>query len=148
MPGRPGRRPFPRPGYHLERKPRYTLAIIGGAMTVGLELINAAGGYAFKSSYMAIPVYGPFVAASRTFDEIGRGACSPDWLCNLGDAIIGLYGALFVLDGLAQLAGPALVVAGLVTKHDVEVLNVPRVRIVPFAPGRGDGFGLAVAGTF
>jgi hypothetical protein len=62
------------------------------------------------SAQLKIPVVGPWIALGKS------GCASDDTACGAGT--IGVRGALYVLDGLAQLAGLGLIVEAIVMKTE------------------------------
>ena len=124
----------PRTGFHLERRPRWGLIIAGLGMFVGTSVINLGIGLDTVGQ-LAIPVYGPLYVGGTLL-----AANSGGWA-----AIAVPAGFWLIVDGLAQVAGLALVIAGAVGR-EVEVPDQPSVAVSPMLlPGGG---GLAVVGRF
>jgi hypothetical protein len=89
-------------------------------IAVGLALAGSAWGVSFACATnwnlvpgareLKIPVVGPWIALGKS------GCASDDPEC--ADALIGVRGALYVVDGLVQLAGTALIVQGIIMKTE------------------------------
>lgn len=96
--------------------PLVRLKLIGA----GLLISGAAWGAAFGSArnwptvpgsrYLGIPIVGPWMA-------LGKSGCATDDPGCSG-ATIGVRGAMYVLDGIAQLAGLALITEAIVMKTE------------------------------
>ncbi len=101
-----------------------------------LPAIPAAG---TRDKSLLVPIAGPFI-------ELGRLDFSPsieDRGFAAGAAV------LLVIDGLAQTAGAAMLLAGLTTKREVLVRNDvagATVRVTPLTMGHG-GAGIGLVGT-
>jgi hypothetical protein len=91
-----------------------------GPLGFGLAISGGAWGAAFACAYnwplvpgsaqLKIPVVGPWIALGKS------GCASDDPLCSAGT--IGVRGALYAIDGIAQVAGLALIVEGIVMKTE------------------------------
>jgi hypothetical protein len=120
------------PGYRLKSEPRTGL-VIGGAVTLGTVWISTILAASIVDAVrnadrekdeprdngaapLFIPVFGPFIAIS-TLDAEGPGT------------------TLLVMDGLAQGAGAAMLIAGLTAERKVWVRQVGNVelRLAPVA---------------
>ena len=117
-------------GYHPERRTRTGL-VIAGAVTfsVAYALPAIAATYS-KGKTLAIPIAGPFIDVGRTGFSFDPGA-----------AIV------LVVDGLAQAAGVAMLIAGVVGKRELvrdEVAGAT-VRVTPMGMGYG-GMGIGIVG--
>lgn len=96
--------------------PIVRLELIG----VGLLITGGAWGASFASAVNAptipgseqlkIPIAGPWIALGKS------GCASDDTACS--GATVGVRGALYVLDGIAQLAGLALIAEAIVMKTE------------------------------
>jgi hypothetical protein len=126
-------------GYHPEMQYRKGL-IIGGAITFGLlYLLPAIPATMTRDKSLVVPVAGPFIQLahldfSPSIEDRGFAA---------GAAV------LLVIDGLAQTAGAAMLLAGLTTQREVLVRNDVAgvtVRVTPLTMGYG-GAGIGLAGT-
>jgi hypothetical protein len=126
-------------GYHFDEQSRKGL-IVGGAvtfgtmysLTAGLGLVGMAfGGTGQGAEIFLIPLAGPFIATQTA----GNTPAST---------------ALLVADGLLQVGGVAMLVAGIVARETVLVRNdVARGFLMPtpmtFGPNSG---GIGLVGTF
>ena len=126
-------------GYHPEKELRTGL-IIGGAITFGLMyLLPAVPAAMTRDKSLVVPIAGPFIQLGHLDFTPGiedRGFTS-------GAAV------LLVIDGVAQAAGAAMLLAGLTTKRDVLVRNDVAgvtVRVAPLTMGHG-GTGIGLVGT-
>ena len=156
--------PIP-PGYHLEQH-RWRGLILGGLVTFG-----AAYAYAFASAavngfgngegWLILPVIGPWAALASRSSPCNI-ADVPDF--NTGKVIVqkciddvqaeGVRLTLIAFDGVMQVMGAGLLVAGLVTyqtelvRDDLKLdQRAVRWRVGPRSFGRA-GFGLGVDGAF
>jgi hypothetical protein len=130
-----------------------------GVIGIGLLISGGAWGAAFGSAtawplvpgsaQLKIPVAGPWIALGKS------GCASDDQGCSAGT--IGVRGALYVLDGIAQIAGLALIAEGIVmkteSKPDKKASAFPSLRVgnvemtaLPVATPMMHGLG--VVGTF
>jgi hypothetical protein len=88
-------------GFHYELRPRYGL-VIGGSITFGVFWMTSVSiGIGFSDYALVVPVIGPFL-------DIHPG----------NDGITNMY---LMLDGLAQTAGMAMLLAGALTRKKVLV---------------------------
>jgi hypothetical protein len=145
----PARRP--RLGFHFELRPRWWLLETGVAM-FGFSWVTV-GGAALSTEVptLAIPIGGALYHGGRLLKVSGsvcNDSASSDFgdLCRFGQGLVVFAGILLVLDGLAQLAGIVMAVAGVATHEQAEVPDAPRVWVAPVATKGGAG--LAVAGVF
>jgi hypothetical protein len=123
----------PPPRVHYELRPRYGL-VSSGAVLFGVTwAVTATVAYIGNEGWLAVPIAGPVIELARC------STCGTD----AGARTLYLFG---ILDGLAQAAGIAMVIAGLTTHHRVAVYDTPRLSLVP-TPLRG-GAGLAALGRF
>jgi hypothetical protein len=131
-------------GYHRERRLRHGF-IIGGALpfailyTVSifvaatLQADSASTGGTNNANLLYIPGIGPFLAPSST-------GCPGGCVDNR---------ALFIVDGLGQCTGLAMLVAGVTVRRTILVRDRPRgVGIVPMPFVGTHGAGLSWIGTF
>lgn len=129
------------PGYHVEAKPDTTLLVLGSldlGLGYGLGVAVAAEAkFANKSGYMLVPVAGPWITYAVRTPEC------PGSQENDNCLIAPLVTAGFVLDGLAQGLGAAVVVMQLAFPSK---RLVPNTAFVPYAAR--DGAGLTVVGRF
>lgn len=123
------------PGYHADTRVRKGL-VIGGAVTFGVmyllsALVGAAindtddaFGHKESGSLLFIPVLGPFLQMGKTDSSTGK--------------------VTLAIDGLAQGAGAAMLIGGLVAPKTVLVRNdLAEISIVPMQVGiSGSGAGL------
>jgi hypothetical protein len=96
--------------------PLVRLKLIGFGLLIG----GAAWGASFASArnwptvpgskYLGIPIAGPWMA-------LGKSGCATD-VPNCSGATVGVRGAMYVLDGIAQLAGVALIAEAIVMKTE------------------------------
>jgi hypothetical protein len=126
-------------GYHPELQMRKGL-IIGGAVTFGaMYLIPAAATLTSNDKSLLVPIAGPFIELGHLdFSSGGE---------NHGFAQ--LAAVVLVIDGLAQTAGAAMLLAGLTTRKEVLVRNdvaEATVRVTPLTMGYG-GAGIGIVGT-
>ncbi|MDB4942850.1 MAG: hypothetical protein JWP97_2384 [Labilithrix sp.] len=122
-------------GYHPEQRTRTGL-VVGGAVTLGVMwMISALVGAAINDvehsdggDFLYIPVLGPFLQMTRTDSSSGN--------------------MVLAIDGIAQGAGAAMLIGGIVAPRTVLVRNdLAEVRVTPMKVGR-DGTGLGLTGTF
>ena len=122
--------------------------IIGGAVTLGtlyaISLSVAAGGnFDSSNGWLAVPVVGPFgwLAARKA------PACTYayDVSCDSDESS---KRTMVVLDGLGQVAGAALLIAGvaITRKHLVLVNPQEAIVVAPYASSTGSG--LRLVGRF
>jgi hypothetical protein len=124
--------PTPQPRFRTVEQPRY------GLMTAGLVIfgaswsINALSGYLGGEWRLAVPIAGPLMFAHNldTNDDFATRTAI----------------AFLVLDALVETAGAAMFLAGLLTHHQVRVMEHAKIMVVPTA-GIG-GVGLAALGRF
>jgi|SRR5579871_5746670 len=119
----------PRQPIRYEERPRYGLLIAGAAVLGGTYLLSVtftamADSCGFSNCNndwpMYIPLLGPFL-------EIGR--------LSSGDSGLSV---LLVMDGLAQVGGLVMMIAGGLTHHKVAVY-ADRVNVLPWATATGGG---------
>jgi hypothetical protein len=122
------------PGYQKEERRGRRGPIIGGAVTFGSLYMLTALAVSMTSDsdpttqVLLVPVFGP--------------------LLRLADDKEGPEATILALDGLGQLTGLALLIAGLTSKRTVLVRREPAVRIEPRPLGVRGGAGVALGGTF
>jgi hypothetical protein len=110
----------PPPGYHTESRIRTGMAVGGGVMLGAAYLISAGVGAAGMTDDnrgldpLFVPVVGPFVTLStaRVFHR------TDDGLAYVGKVFGGIG---LILDGVVQVAGLSLLVAGLAAQKQVVV---------------------------
>ena len=126
-------------GYHPEKQYRKGL-IIGGAITFGLMyLLPAIPASMTSDKSLLVPIAGPFIELGHLSFSSNR----EDRGFAAGAAV------LLVIDGLAQTAGAAMLLAGLTTKREVLVRDDvagATVRVTPLTMGYG-GAGIGLVGT-
>ncbi len=120
-------------GYHAETRVRRGL-IIGGAIPLGIMYtLSVLAGAALNDTgeggeFMYVPVLGPFLQMTKTDNSAGS--------------------TILALDGLTQVAGAAMLVAGLTIPKTVLVRNdLAQIRVTPMPLGQRGG-GLGFVGTF
>jgi hypothetical protein len=124
--------PGPPPRFRTIEQPRY------GLMTAGLVVfgaswsINALSGYLAGEWRVAVPIAGPLMYAHS--------------IDNNGDFTTRTAVTFLVLDALVETAGAAMFLAGLLTHHQVRVMEHAKLNVVPTA-GIG-GVGVAAFGRF
>ena len=140
--------PIP-PDAHLDDRPNLPLLITGPSLLGAAWLSSIFGFFAgircvdyfdcsSPSGWLFVPVVGPWVALVGS-DASERG---------------GVYQAVLVVDGLAQVGGLAMLAAGVLVRHPVVVTRMPvygretapRWTVLPGAPGSQAG--LSVSGQF
>jgi hypothetical protein len=141
--------PIPR-GYALqEYHPRGL--IIGGAVTLGvLYLVSftvaSSNNFNTANGWLAVPVIGPFgwLATRKAPTNLcGSGTYTYD--CNYNDDS-GNRTAV-ALDGLGQIAGAAMLVAGLaITRKHLVLIDQTEVMVAPYSSSTGSG--LRIFGRF
>jgi len=120
------------PGYHLETRVRKGL-VIGGAVTFGsmylltaltAAAINDSRGSA-NGSLLYIPVAGPFLYLGEAGSQSGK--------------------LVLIIDGVAQAAGAAMLIAGIAAPKTIAVRNdLAKIEITPvLGPGSA-----GIVGTF
>jgi hypothetical protein len=134
-------------GYHLETRPRMGL-VIGGSVLLGTTYTPMAVAGVFVAvsgepagALGAIPVAGPFVVAGL----INRGSSGGD-----GGGAGALITSLLIVDGLAQTAGAAMLIAGLASPRRVAVRDrgaTVTVMPTPLSFGKNSA-GFGIRGTF
>jgi hypothetical protein len=156
--------PIP-PGYHLE-KHHWRGLVIGGLVTFGVAYAYAlasaaANGFGNGEGWLALPVLGPWGALGARRSPCNIGAV-PNF--DTGKAVVqkciddvqaeGVRLTVIAFDGVMQLMGAGLLVAGLVTgetqlvRDDLHLdQRASRWRVGPRAFGR-TGLGLGVDGAF
>jgi hypothetical protein len=125
-------------GYHEEQR-RTRGAIIAGSVLLGVSYL---GGVSFNvlagGGYGAIPIAGPFVGV---YVE-SKGSAN-------ASGFGGVPVSLLVVDGLAQVSGLAVLVAGLVPQRVLVTDCIVKARLTPTPLRFGkSGAGIAIAGTF
>lgn len=128
---------------------------------IGLLITGAAWGASFASgqnwptvpgaSDLKIPVVGPWMA-------LGKSGCASDETdCEGAGAKIGVRAALYVIDGIAQLAGLALIAEAIVMKTEPAkkkgasspfALRLGKVELTPVPVSTPTMTGLGFVGTF
>jgi len=138
--------PIP-PGYRLVTRKRRGL-IIAGSIVTGVPwafgVMGAVGNdFQDNTGLLLIPVIGPWaLLATNTARD---GSCGPtDSFCDASKA--SLRSAL-VLDGIVQLAGASMFVAGMFFPRTRLVRRDVVVSVVPTTLGHG-GYGIGALGTF
>ena len=140
--------PIPR-GYMLqEYHPRGL--IIGGAVTLGVLYaislsVASSNDFNTANGWLAVPVIGPFgwLAARKTPSNI-CGTGSYTYSCNNDDS--GNRTAV-ALDGMGQVAGAAMLIAGLaITRKHLILIDQSEVMVAPYASSTGSG--LRIFGQF
>jgi hypothetical protein len=91
------------------------------------------GGLVFGEGAMAIPVVGPFIEMSK----VQRDA----------DGASG-WGGLLLMDGLVQVAGVTMLIAGIATRHPVTVYERGDVKVSVAPTASMASAGLGAVGTF
>jgi hypothetical protein len=120
-------------GYHVETRVRRGL-IVGGAVPLGImytlsALVGAGMNDAGEGGeFLFVPVVGPFLQMTQTGTSVGN--------------------TLLAIDGLTQVAGAAMLVAGITVPKTVWVRNdLGSVRVTPMPIGHRGG-GVGFVGTF
>lgn len=141
-------RPIP-PGYALdEYHPRGL--IIGGAITLGTLWaisfsVASSNDFSAANGWLAVPVIGPFGwLATRKTPRCESTSYSYDY-CNSDESS---NRTLVAFDGIGQVAGAAMFVAGLAITRKRLVLIDPQASfaVAPYASSRGSG--LQLVGQF
>jgi len=140
--------PIPR-GYVLqEYHPRGL--IIGGAVTLGVLYaislsVASSNNFNTANGWLAVPVIGPFGwLATRKAPSNICGSGTFTYSCNNDDS--GNRTAV-VLDGMGQVAGAALLIAGLaITRKHLVLIDQSEVMVAPYASSTGSG--LRIFGQF
>lgn len=125
--------------YRYENKPRYALVgagagVFGGAYLIGV-VFAAAYEFRNKSSWLAAPIIGPWVHLqqrdwSDCEDDSDFGfACTDE---ELADILIGVF---VTFEGVAQLGGIAMFIAGFAAPKQVAVPVAVRPLVSPSAKG-------------
>lgn len=117
-----------------ELRPRTGLAIAGGAVFGGTYLASTVVASFIDDKSLAIPVVGPFVEMAMLSANSGSSASS-----------LAPVHFILLMNGLAQSAGVAMLIAGLATKQKVPLYR-PRFCISPYAAQAGAG--LVASGRF
>ena len=128
-------------GYHADTRVRTGL-VVGGAVTFGVMYLFSVlagsvmndvanrpyGSSSARGDFLFVPVVGPFLQLTKTDSSSGY--------------------TILVIDGAAQAAGAAMLIAGITSPRTVLVRNdLAEVRVTPMKVGeRGNGIGLV--GTF
>jgi hypothetical protein len=135
-------KPIPH-GFHPEKGMNRNM-VISGVVTasVGYALSAVMGlGVQGRGYYATIPFVGPFVAAATI-----RGCTGTGFLCDVSNGLVNDARAVWVLNGVAQITGTALVIAGLTSHKWTLVPDERRVMPVPMIGPGTTGMGLV--GTF
>ncbi len=127
---------------------RWRALVAGSGMTLvaygGSALMGALWDQVPGSDMLFIPVAGPWIA-------LGQSGCAPDEETTPGqgdcEALIGLRAALFIVDGLVQAAGLAIVGEGIFMKTE-DPDAPPKAAILPMPIVTENSIGLGVMGTF
>ena len=122
------------PGYHADTRVRKGL-VIGGAVTFGsmylLSVLVASTANDIQkdsATLLYVPVLGPFLQMGKTDSSSGK--------------------TILAIDGLAQAAGVAMLIGGLVSPKTVLVRNdLAEISVVPMRVGT-DGSGAGLVGKF
>jgi hypothetical protein len=127
--------PTPPARFRTIEQPRYGLMIAGLVVFGASWSINALSGYVGGEWRLAVPIAGPLMLAHNldTNDDFGtRTAIS-----------------FLVLDALVETAGAAMFLAGVLTHHQVRIMEHARITVVPTAGIAGIGStGVAAFGRF
>jgi hypothetical protein len=156
--------PIP-PGYHLEKR-HWSGLILGGLVTFGAAYVYAFGsaaanGFGNGEGWLVLPVIGPWAALAARESPCNIMVVED---FNSGKTIVqkciddvqaeGVRLTLIAFDGVMQVMGAGLLVAGLVTTQTELVRDdlkfdqrAVRWRVGPRSFGRA-GFGLGVDGAF
>jgi hypothetical protein len=124
----------PPPGYHTESRARTGLVVAGGVMLGVSYILSLTGALSAQANGntlyepLYVPVVGPFITlgSAHMFQRTGDG------LVEAG-RVLGSIGLIF--DGLIQVTGASLVVAGLAARKDVVVRDSVGDPEVSFGPG-------------
>ena len=141
-------KPIP-PGFHVEEQPPSSLILVGGVIfgvSHGLVFFEGAKAVLAGSSYkgcpangwLMLPVGGPFIVADKQGGE--RSPCrNPE----------GIASGMYTLDGLIQVIGAGLLVAGLGAPRQVVVKDAAKSnwQVVPWHVGASSA-GVNLIGTF
>lgn len=126
-------------GYHPTTRVRTGL-VIGGAITFGLPyLITATTGGSGGEGVLVVPLAGPFIEIGRLHAGGGSGDKSLEAIVT----------GILVVDGLMQVGGAAMLIAGLVNKKKVLVRDdvaKSTWHVTPLTMGQG-GVGFGIVGT-
>ena len=132
--------PIPR-GYALqEYHPRGL--IIAGAVTLGvlytISLVVATGNDDTGNGWLAVPVVGPFGwLATHKSSNCGNASYPCTSSSDSND------NATMILDGLGQVAGAAMLVAGLaITRKHLVLVDQQGIMVAPYASSTGSGLRL------
>jgi hypothetical protein len=127
--------PTPPAKFRVVEQPRY------GLMTAGLVVfgaswsINALSGYLAGEWRLAVPIAGPLMLAHNldNSDDFGTRTAI----------------TFLVLDALVETAGAAMFLAGVLTHHQVRIMEHAKITVVPTAGIAGIGStGVAAFGRF
>lgn len=127
--------------------------LIGGAITFGVGYVPAvlvASGTATSGAgvVLFLPVVGPFISIALLAGE--SAGCSGSFCFN-DSGLVAVVSTFFVIDGLLQAAGAAMVIVGLAAPKTVllraDVGMLKNVHIGPLATTRGMA-GLGISGSF
>jgi len=117
-----------------EQRPRIGLAIAGGAVFGGIYLASTVVASFIDDKSLAVPIVGPFIEMGMLASASGSSSSS----------LAPVQFALF-MNGLAQAAGVAMLIAGLATKQKVALYR-PRFCVSPYTAQAGAG--LVASGRF
>lgn len=117
-----------------EQRPRIGLAIAGGAVFGGIYLASTVVASFVDDKSLAVPIVGPFIEMGMLASASGSSSSS----------LAPVQFALF-MNGLAQAAGVAMLIAGLATKQKVALYR-PRFCVSPYTAQAGAG--LVASGRF
>jgi hypothetical protein len=140
---------IPPPGYHFEERPRDGLVTAGYLLTLipwGIGLLGAsAASFRNESTWLGIPVLGPWMTIGRRDYVCGRGdRGAGDAMECVGEVF--LVGA-YIFDGILQASGVTLLMVGYMVPKKVMVRDDQQaVRITPMRVG--SGYGAGVIGAF
>jgi hypothetical protein len=126
---------------------RIGIILAGAGLTATAYAFGAAAAAGWPdvpgSKYLYAPVVGPWIA-------LAKGGCTPtDEECTGKSAILYVRGALYILSGLVQAGGLAVVAEGIFTtteKDAPEKKKAVNVQVLPIATPTMSGLG--VFGTF
>ncbi len=126
----------------VETEPRWNV-IVGGATLFGapyfagvFATMGADVGHNTNFDALYIPIVGPFITAGQLFS-----ASSGTLLPSFNNGV----GAIFIVDGIAQVAGAAMFITGLAVPRKRRVDN-PSIHVQPVVGRTMTGVGLG--GTF
>ena len=136
-------------GYHAENRTRIGLVIPGAVLFGGSYALSLWAGSSGGGSYGAalyVPVFGPFIQMTNA-PVVARDSCS-SWFCpDYSDLRRSLYYVGLAIDGVVQVVGAAMLVAGIVGKRKL-VGDEPGIVAVAPMYLSGGGAGLGVLARF